>query len=350
MNRVDWLVLRRILTRFAITFIVFFGLFALVETLNTQKIQRLSALGGPGLALLGVVLTGLRSSIGALPVTALIGTVAGVIDLQARRELTVMLSSGISIWRLIFAPVAAVFLLACGISIFGETSIITLNRTVLGQPANRQGPSWLEQVGTDGAYILRAERVSGSPPAIYNVEVFLASSPDRDRIIAPSAVLKPGHWEFGVATHYRPDSAPEILNAYTLPTATTLGDLRLKASGTVDLTLPELVAAAAIDVSQSDVRSVTLTSLYRTFTLPLMVVGSMLIGVAAAAGYRRNVKYADTVLFAIIVGFVLFVVNEMAVRAGNAGVLAPALATAGPALVSILVGVTALLYSQDGTI
>jgi lipopolysaccharide export system permease protein len=101
-------------------------------------------------------------------------------------------------------------------------------------------------------------------------------------------------------------------------------------------------------MSDTDSQAVTLTSLYRSFTLPVMILGSMLIGIAAASRYRRSVRYGDTVLFAVITGFVLFVVNEMAVRAGNAGVLAPIVAASGPAIVSVIVGMTALLYSQDG--
>jgi len=40
----------------------------------------------------------------------------------------------------------------------------------------------------------------------------------------------------------------------------------------------------------------------------------------------------------------------MAVRAGNADVLPPLWAMAGPAVVSLLAGLTALLYSQDGNL
>jgi len=160
----DWIVLRRFASRLGITFCVFMGLFMLVETLNTGKIQTLTALGGPLLAGLGVFLSGLRSSITALPETVLIGTVAGVIDLQLRRELTVMQSSGLSVWRLFRAPIIMVLLFAGALSILGETTIITLNRNISGQPASRSAPVWLEQTGEDGSYLFHAQRVTASPP------------------------------------------------------------------------------------------------------------------------------------------------------------------------------------------
>jgi lipopolysaccharide export system permease protein len=350
MTRIDWIVLKRFTARLAITFVIFLGLFCLVESLNSSKMQALTLLGGPGLAVLGIVLSGLWSSIGALPVTVLIGTVAGVIDLQLRRELTVMQSSGQSIWRLFRAPLILVLVFAGAISIFGETTIISFNRSFLGQPANKGGATWIEQSGSDGDYVMHVQRATTTPPAIYGVEVYLAGLPSRDRIEAETAELREGTWYFPSATRYRPDVPARHLNKFSLSTGMSFGDLRLLASGTVDLTLPELLAAATADVRQDKARAETLTSLYRTFARPLMVIGSMLIGIAAAAGYRRNVRYGDTVLFAIVCGFVLFTVNEMAIRAGNSGVLAPILATAGPALVSLLVGITALLYSQDGKI
>jgi lipopolysaccharide export LptBFGC system permease protein LptF len=165
---------------------------------------------------------------------------------------------------------------------------------------------------------------------------------------AAEARLVPGAWTFTDAVEYTLDAAPKQLVDYQLATETTLGDLSLIASGARDLTLPELLATAAMHLSNASYRSVTLTSLFRTFTLPLMVVGTMLIGIATAAGYRRKLQYANTILLGIVGGFIVFTLNEMAIRAGNADVLPPLIATCGPALVSIIIGLTALLYSQDG--
>ena len=85
------------MARVTLTVLVFLALFSLVESLNTTKLRTLTSLGGPPLALAGVLLSALRSSIGALPVTVLIGTSAGVLDLQARRELTIVQATGRSI-------------------------------------------------------------------------------------------------------------------------------------------------------------------------------------------------------------------------------------------------------------
>jgi len=350
-NSIDWLVLRRVMARVTLTVLVFLALFALVESLNTTKLRTLSSLGGPPLALAGVLLSALRSSIGALPVTVLIGTIAGVLDLQARRELTIIQATGRSIWTVLRAPLVVCFILALLISTAGDTALILGDRLLPGQPINHDnGPTWVEQTGADGTYVLRAEHLTADPPAVYDVTIFFTGADERDRITAPQANLSYGKWIFPTATRYRVAAAPEQLSNFELATQTTFGDLRLRTTGASDLTLAEMITAATSSISMNDYRAVSLTSLYRTLTRPIMILGSVLIGFAVASGYRRNVQYGTTVLFGIVMGFALFTINEMAVRAGNADVLPPLWAMAAPAFVSLLAGLTALLYSQDGNL
>jgi lipopolysaccharide export system permease protein len=45
---------------------------------------------------------------------------------------------------------------------------------------------------------------------------------------------------------------------------------------------------------------------------------------------------------------VVFVLTEMADRAGSSGALDPTFAACGPAFVAILIGLTVLLYKEDG--
>jgi lipopolysaccharide export system permease protein len=349
-TRLDWLVLRRFTARFGVTLLVFLSLFMLVETLNTDKMKTLNSIGGPLIAALGVFLAGSRTSIMALPETVLIGTVASVIDLQLRRELTVMQAAGLSVWRLFRAPVIAMLAFAALLSIVADTSIISFNRNLFGQLASNTTDIWLEQNGDDDPYLLHASRVTSKPPAVYDVEIFLSGAAARDRVVAPSAQLSAGQWTLKNATRYRPDRPPEQLPTLEFATGTSLGDLQLLASGTQELTLGELMAAAASGIAEAKMQAETQTRLYWTFLQPIMVIGSMLIGIAAASRYRRTVRYGDTVLFALMASFAMFALSQMAIREGTSGGLAPILASLGPALVSVLIGLTALLYSQDGTI
>jgi lipopolysaccharide export system permease protein len=351
MSRIDWLVLRRVMARIFLTLAIFAALLGLVESLNTTKLRVLSSLGGPMLAAAGIVLSALRDSLGALPVTVLIGTIAGVLDLQARREFMIVQALGTSIWRIVWAPVLLVLVLTAIVSMGGDTLLIMGNRALPGEPINNQaGSTWLEQHNKSGDYVLHAERLTSDPPAVYGVTLYMTNSGERDRIDADRADLVHGKWTFAKATRYRLDAGAEELTNFSVDTQTTRGDLYIQATGARDLTLPELLKSAMSSFSDAELKANTETNLLRTLLRPLVVVGSVLIGFATAAGYRRRINYGNVVLFGIVAGFVIFTINEMATRAGSSGVLPPLAAAAGPAMVSILVGVTALLYSQDGTL
>ena len=111
MSRLDWIIIRRLSARVGMTLFIFFGLMALVESLDTYRFKALTQIGGPLLALEAIVSGAARNLIGTLPVTLLIGTIIGVLDLQARREMTIIKASGVSIWRVLRYPLLGAVLL-----------------------------------------------------------------------------------------------------------------------------------------------------------------------------------------------------------------------------------------------
>src|SRR6185437_15888789 len=85
-SRIDWIVLRRIVGRIALTVLIFFGLIVLVESINGARYNYLQTLGGTQLAFLGLLAASAKWLLKGLPLLVLVGTVIGVIDLEARRE------------------------------------------------------------------------------------------------------------------------------------------------------------------------------------------------------------------------------------------------------------------------
>ena len=82
----------------------------------------------------------------------------------------------------------------------------------------------------------------------------------------------------------------------------------------------------------------------------MTLAASLLVAFAFTTGYRRTNKYGAAVLYGIVLGFVFYVVTELAVQAGYAGVLQPAFAAFAPAFVAFVVGTTVLLFREDGRI
>lgn len=348
LSRVDQVVLSRIGLRVAVTVLVFFGLIVLAESLNTQRFATMQAVGGLPLAVLAMVVPAARWLNGTLPITVLIGCIAAVLDLQVRHELTIMKAAGFSIWRILVWPVVTLTLLSAAVAIFGETWTIQTDRSFPGSAQKLGGQLWLEQVADGEPYILLAQQTSAVAPHLRDVTIFWTTPPSRERIVAAAATYERGKWVLTSGASYSVDGPTDYFGTREIETQMTSGDFDLQISLARDRTFLELIAAAQSDVSNPELRAVSLTSLYRAFTLPFMVAGSVLLAFALGGTYRRRGDYGNAVMLGLIVGFVLFVVNEMATRAGNAQVISPIAATAGPALLSLLAGATALLFREDG--
>lgn len=353
MTRIDRIILTRVASRIGLTAAVFFGMILLVESINSWRYRYLSSVGGWGLALVGMLSGAAEWLMKGLPLLVLVGTVIGVIDLQSRRELTAIKSSGASIWRIVRAPAAAILLLGLGVTLAGESVVTATNRqmeaTLPGDtsPVATAGGFWLEQQAGALHYIIRAAHVVPGQ-RLEDVAVFLPDGRADGRILAPSAVLEAGAWSMPKATRYRAGRAPEALSDFRLPTSTTAADLQLKLNSTEDMTFYDLAASLSGRITDPALRNAVLTRFLRLLSLPALLVGALFIAFAFTSGYRKTNAYGRAILYAILIGFVVFVITEMADRAGSAGTLDPTIAACGPALVAIVIGLTVLLYKEDG--
>jgi lipopolysaccharide export system permease protein len=350
MNRIDWVVLKRLGSRIGITVLLMFGIIALVESLNTWRFDHLSSIGGPMLALLAIVLNAALWTLGTLPVTMLVGAIIGLLELQARRELTVINASGISIWQVVRAPLLAVVIVGALLSFVGDTAIVSLMRSLsIGLPQESSGgPVWIRQQGDGHDYVLVAQYQHPGGKVLEEVVFFLPDELFGPRLRAPRAELRDGAWHVADAVRFQPDRPPQRLANVELPTTTTPGDMEARAAAPTELTIFELINIQALKVTDPVLRNGIQMRLAKLLALPLMLAASLLIAFAFTAGYRRTNKYGATVLYGIVLGFVVYVVTEMAAMAGSAGIVQPAFAAFAPAFVALVVGTTVLLIREDG--
>jgi lipopolysaccharide export system permease protein len=353
MTRFDWVVLRALASRILLAIGVFFGMIALVESIDTWRFNYLSSVGGVPLALLGIAMAAATWLLKGLSVVVLVGAVVGVMDLQARRELIAIKASGASMWRILRAPTIALLLLGFGVTLLVEDYVITANRSIQATlPGDSSLSStdglWLEQYANGERYVLQAEHVVDQGRELQQVAIYLTDGLKEGRILAPSARLTDGAWVMEKATRYRAGLPPEPLSNYAIPTTTTPADLRVKLTNTDDMTFYELAASVSSNLTDPVLRDAVTTRFFRLLALPALLVGALFIAFAFTAGYRRSNGYGVPIAYAILTGFVVFVITEMADRAGSAGVLEPTFAACGPAFVAIVIGLTVLLYREDG--
>lgn len=352
MSRVDWIVLRRLGYSMGLTALVFFGLIVLIELMNISRFNALTAAAGLPVAIQGLLIAGVRWVVVILPFVVLIGCCIGLISLQTTREMTVIKASGLSIWRVMRAPLAAVLLLGLGATLFADSLTLEATRKLDNLVSKQRGnvtaePLWLEELKSEPHYVLEAEFVQADGRALAAVTVFMLDAP-RDRLEAETGELADGEWLLRGVTRLRSGQPPEKLAEFRLPTSSRPGDLRVQMSTIGKLTLFELGSLLASQVTDPALQRATLTRFFKLLGLPLALAGSLVIAFAFTAGYRRTNKYEATVLYGIVLGFVVYVVTEMAGRAGDAGVLDPGFAAFGPSVVAIIIGTTVLLNKEDG--
>ncbi|WP_417309326.1 LptF/LptG family permease [Devosia sp.] len=348
MTRIDWLIVRRLSGSVVVAVVVLFGLVALVEALNTGRYDALNAVGGPPMALLGIVAASARWVLDTLPLTVLVGVIIGLLNLQTSSEMTVIKASGRSVWRLMRLPVLVVLLAGIVVAAVVDTATVELNRSLFPSSEGRSTRAlWLEERRAGLDYILQAESALPGGATLNGVTIFVLDDP-RDRIEAETARLETGFWVMDSATRYRSNAAPAALTAFRVPTSTTFGDMRTELASVKDMTVFELARTVALKLNNPTLRNASLTRFVQLLGLPLTLVGSVVIAFAFTAGYRRTHKYGGAVLSGIVLGFVVYVVSEMAARAGTAGALPPFVAVVAPAFVAIVSGATVLLFREDG--
>lgn len=354
MTRIDRLVLRRLAGRIGATVFIFYGLIALVESLDTWRFNAVAESNGVVMALVMVAMSAVRWTIKTLPVTVLMGGILGLADLKARHELTVIKASGISIWRAMRAPTLALIGISFVIALGAETISTQVNRELYPTPPGQAalltppGEIWLEQKGDGVHYVIMARHMSPGGSELGEVKLFHLGPSPIPRLEASNAVLEDGYWVLPAAIARSPDAQAHTVFNYRVPTRSTAAEIRLTLASTEDMTFFDLARMLQAGVADPGVRSAATMRLIKLLTLPLVLTGSLFIAFAFTAGYRRNSSLGPAVLYGIVLGFVVFVITEMADRAGSTGVLDPTFAAVGPALVAIVIGVTVLLHKEDG--
>ena len=354
MTRLDRLLATRVLFGVLSIVVVYFTVIALGESLDTWRIRQIAETRGQGLATLSVLASAARWSIKALPVTVLIGSIVALLSLQTHSELLVMKASGLSIWQILRGPIVAILVMSGGIAFYGDAQVTMLNRFIAPAPQSA-GASvgadkqiWIAQQSSGGHFLIQAQNSTSDKRGLEDVVVFMGAAFDLRRIQAKSARIQDGLWTFSEVQLFSIGVPIQHLDLFSLETHSNVADLELKLASTEDFTLSELANALKKGVSDPTVRAAAATRFAKLLSLPILLVGTLLIAFAFTAGYRRTGSYSDAILYGIVLGFVVFVVNEMADRAGSSGVLNPAFAAWGPAVVSTIIGLTVLLYKEDG--
>ena len=359
MSRIGRVMCVRLASRIGLVVGIFFGIILLVEFLDTGRFSQTAEIAGPWTSTGLAFMSALRWSLLGLPVTVLIGAIVGLIDLHSHREMVIVSASGRSIWSAMRWPVLMILVFGVAVTTVVDSFSIRIYQQLdaaqigWGRAYGVQNrETWFSQTGADGDYMLYARSVLQGGTELRDVSIlrYLPTGETGTRIHADSAVLERGYWRIMDGTVLDVDSAPRPFAEMELATIATPSELSLKLGTAEDMSWFDLRRSLRAGITDPFARAAAETRFQKLNAVPFVLAGSLLIAFAFTGGYRRTGHYGWTMVYGIVLGLVVFVITEMADRAGSAGVLNPIAAAWGPALVAIVIGLTVILRKEDGRV
>ena len=296
-----------------------------------------------------------------LPFAVLFGSMFAFLKLNRRQELVIARSAGLSIWEFLAPPIITAFFIGIfAITILNptgaylakkfevleakylgiENDVLTLSRSGL----------WLKQNGSDGSSIIHAERAELDGSLLKNIYAWKFNSDDsfRERIEAPIAELHDGYWSLTRAWVTLEDSKPVKYNTVRLDTFLSAEQVRDSFTDPETISfwdLPqfiEIALKAGLPANRFQVHYHTLLS------RPILLSAMVIVAAIFSMQVFRLGKIGRMVIGGVCSGFLLYFLTDLAEALGSAGRVQPIVAAWSPASIALLVGVSVLLYREDG--
>lgn len=358
-----WTLGSYIFRRYAtITTWMFVGTFALIFIIDFAEFSsRMSALPDFSFeqALAIIALRVPTFMVQTVPFVALFSAMAVMIALNRRSELVIARAAGISVWQLLMPLSIGAFLFGLFmILVFDPIAANGLARSQLVEAdmktvsAEKSGDvvPWLRQKADGTDTIIGAKATLNRGMELANAS-FFRLDPEGDifeRLDARRAYLRQGFWELTDVERYTEKGRETGIAKLEIPTnlREEFVQDRLAQPETIPLySLPEKIKVAESFGVRANAFSMQFHSLV---ALPLLLVAMTLIAATVSLKFARLGQSVSLILGGVVAGFLLYVVSVLVKAFGSSGIVPPVVAAWFPVIVAVLLGVTLLLYREDG--
>ncbi len=356
-GRLWFYILRRFVLNTGLVLMTVAGIIYLVECIeNLRRAANTDQSIGIVFALSGLRLPWLGDQ--ALPFAILIAAMMTFLTLSRSNELTVARATGVSAWQF-SAPVvvAAAVIGAIATTVLNPLASELLSRH--GQlhhtafnSGGSSGSTWLRQTsGPDGQVsIMHANLTLDFGHELRGVSIYLFDHEDRFtyRIEADTAKLGDGRWELENVWTLVPGRRPAYAERAALVTALSPDQV------TGALTQPDFLSfwqlANQIGIAESaGVSSTGFRLQYQSLLArPLLFAAMVVIAACVSLRMFRFGNITRMILGGVIAGFLLYVAIKVTGDLGAAGVIGVTVAAWAPSFLAFLLGVTVLLFTEDG--
>ncbi|TPW33395.1 LPS export ABC transporter permease LptG [Martelella alba] len=293
-----------------------------------------------------------------IPFIALFASMVTLVALNRKYELVVTRAAGISVWQFMLPFVFGSFLLGL-ISVMGlsplnawsQPKAIQLQATASGT-SNQDSKMvpWLRQRTGDQDTIIGGRQIIDGGTGLADAVVIYFDKNNRItlRQDAKMARLGDGWWTLSDVTEFRPGEIS--VHRDTARVQTNLEKEFVQQS----LAQPEMVSffdlPRKIDAAkQFGISTKGLETQYNyLLSLPILLIAMSLIAATVCLKFSRFAQSPVVIFGGILSGFLLYVVSVLVKAFGSSGVLPPILAAWIPVIVAMALGLTILLYQEDG--
>ncbi len=346
-------------------------LIGMIELLELVRRAANLAHGVPFGIMLQMVILKLPSSIEQIyPLTFLIGGMVALSRLTRSSELIVARAAGVSVWQFLLPGLTVAMVLGIVfVTVVNPISALTISRFDRLEGKYISGRSsllsvlpsglWLRQAGeTDirihdvvaTEYIIHAMRVNQSNFALESVTFFLFDSGHHfiGRIDAPRASLEKGHWLLPVGQFDTPETVPEKLTNYAMPTQLTLGQIQDSFSAPETFSFWEL--PGFIEVLEKAGFSAIQHKLHfhSLMALPFLLAGMILLAAVFSLRQIRRGRTGIMIVMGMVAGFLTYFLTNIIYAFGASGGLPVMLAAWAPTLILLMTVSAVLLHLEDG--
>lgn len=357
----------RFLASFAIIFCGLLGIIFLIDSIelirNLAKYNNLTFSRVAIMTLLKLPEVGLD----LMPFSILIAAVFTFWRLTRTSELVVVRATGVSAWQFLLAPVVVGLLLAfLKIMILNPIGAVMIanfehmEAQYLSQSQSIVNVAktglWLRQkIDNERVAIIHAQTIKLPSWELSPVTAFFfdANLVQTHRIDSKAARLDEGKWEFFEAwvNPIAKDSTqtnPEYYKTLTLQTIITSQDIMNRFTSPRTIAFWNLPAYARVLSSTGFEANPLWARFYSLLAEPFLNCALIIIAAALALRAPRMQKGWWLVINTIGIGFIIFFLGDFLKALGISDKLPLMVAAFVPAIVSLFMGLTALLYLEDG--
>lgn len=296
-----------------------------------------------------------------MPFCVLIGTMSCYLNFSRRNELVVARAAGVSAWQFVTPAALCAFVLGViavaaynPISASLQEQAKRLEGDVFGSKQARvavnTGTFWIAQRTSDGKSFINAGSSRNQGIDLSSVTVFKFDKAGAyvERMEAQSAVLQSGFWHLTNIRSYPLGAQPQTRATFDLPTNLTREQVAENFATPESVPfweLPHYIKTADhVGLAAAGYR----LQFQKLLAKPFLLSAVVFLAAAVSLRFFRFGGVQKMILGGILAGFLLYVLSKIADDMTTAGLVHPVVAAWVGVLAAVVVGVTALMYQEDG--